>query len=161
MLNAQITIGSINIDVVQKDIKNVHLSVHPPSGKVSVSAPQYMELDTIRLFAISKLDWIRNQQLKIRLQEREAPRDYLNRESHYVWGKRYLLLLKPSDSTSSIGLSHTKLILSLRKTIASEHLQKRKHALLEAWYRQQIKQALPELLVKWEPIIGVNENQMG
>ena len=77
-----------------KDIKNVHLSVYPPTGRVRISAPQRMSLDTIRVFAISKLGWIRQQQTKLREQERETPREYLDRESHYVWGKRYLLTVR-------------------------------------------------------------------
>src|SRR5438105_13807457 len=87
----QIRLGDIAMDVVLKDIKNVHLSVHPPTGRVRISAPKRMRLDTIRVFAISKLAWIRQQQMKLRKQERETPREYLERESHYVWGKRHLL----------------------------------------------------------------------
>ncbi len=87
----QLRLGDIAVDVVLKDIKNVHLSVYPPTGRVRISAPQRMNLDTIRVFAISKLGWIKQQQKKLRGQERETPREYLDRESHYVWGKRYLL----------------------------------------------------------------------
>src|SRR6266702_1657826 len=87
----QLRLGDIAVDVVLKNIKNVHLSVYPPTGRVRISAPQRMKLGTIRLFAISKLSWIKRQQKKLREQERETPREYLDRESHYVWGKRYLL----------------------------------------------------------------------
>ena len=88
------------MDVVLKDIKNVHLSVYPPTGRVRISAPTRMSLDTIRVFAISKLDWIKQQQTKLREQERETPREYLERESHYVWGKRYLLTVIESDEAA-------------------------------------------------------------
>src|ERR1700685_323514 len=87
----KIALGEIHVDVVKKDIKNVHLSVYPPTGKVRISAPLRMDLETIRLFAISKLGWIKQQQRKVTEQEREPPREYLDRESHYVWGRRYLL----------------------------------------------------------------------
>lgn len=83
----QINLGAIAVDVVKKDIKNIHLSVYPPSGRVRISAPLRMNLDTIRLFAITRLGWIRNQQKKLREQERETPREYLDRESHYLWGE--------------------------------------------------------------------------
>jgi predicted metal-dependent hydrolase len=86
-----IQLGEITVEVVRKDIKNVHLSVYPPTGRVRISAPRRMSLETIRLFAISKLGWIKQHQKKLRQQEREAPREYLDRESHFVWGKRYLL----------------------------------------------------------------------
>src|SRR5215470_11048882 len=95
-----ISLGDISAEVVKKDIKNVHLSVHPPAGKVRISAPLRMHVDTIRIFALSKLDWIKQQQKKFRDQERETPREYLNRESHYVWGKRYLLRVIESDSAA-------------------------------------------------------------
>ena len=88
-----IQLGEVEMDVVQKDIKNLHLSVYPPNGKVRVSAPEHMSLDTIRVFVISKLGWIKQQQKKLQEQERETPREYLDRESHYVWGERYLLEL--------------------------------------------------------------------
>lgn len=82
----QFHLGDIAVDVVQKDIRNIHLSVHPPAGKVRIAAPLRMDLDTIRVFAITKLAWIKSQQKKLREQERETPREYLDRESHYVWG---------------------------------------------------------------------------
>ena len=83
----QIDLGDIAVDVVLKDIKNVHLSVYPPTGRVRISAPLRMNIDTIRVFAISKLGWIKQQQTKVASQERETPREYLDRESHYVWGQ--------------------------------------------------------------------------
>src|SRR5882724_1876807 len=78
LMVTQLKLGRIAVDVVQKDIKNIHLSVYPPTGRVRISAPLRMNLDTIRVFAISKLDWIRQQQKKLREQERETPREYLD-----------------------------------------------------------------------------------
>lgn len=93
----QIQLGDISIDVVQKDIKNVHLSVYPPTGRVRISAPLRLDINTIRIYAISKLNWIKLQQKKLRNQEREAPREYLTREGHYYLGKRYLLKVIEAD----------------------------------------------------------------
>src|SRR5690554_4212223 len=87
----KIDIGGISVDVVFKDIKNIHLSVHPPTGRVRMSAPKRVSLDTLRTYAISKIDWIRKHQKRFQEQERETRREYLNRESHFVWGRRYLL----------------------------------------------------------------------
>src|SRR5580658_4360534 len=98
----QLRLGEVAVDVVRKDIKNVHLSVYPPTGRVRISAPLRMSLDTIRLFAISKLGWIRQQQKKVVGQERESPREYLDRESHYVWGKRYLLRVIEEDAAPAV-----------------------------------------------------------
>src|SRR5216684_2882394 len=111
---SQIKLGDIAVDVLFKDIKNVHLSVHPPTGRVRISAPSRMGLDTIRVFAISKLDWIKRQQTKLHGQERETPREYLNRESHYVWGRRYLLQVIECDANPSVELKHSYMALRLR-----------------------------------------------
>ena len=100
-----IQLGDIDVDVTQKNIKNVHLSVYPPTGRVRISAPLHMSLETIRVFAISKLGWIKQEQRKLRGQERETPRDYVGRESHYVWGKRYLLKVVEVDAAPCVESS--------------------------------------------------------
>ena len=148
----QIDLGGIVLEVVKKDIKNVHLSVYPPSGRVRISAPLRMNADTIRVYAISKLDWIKQQQRKLRAQERETPREYLDRESHYVWGKRYLLKIVEQDSAPVVELKHSKLLLRVRPGADEE----KKQAVLEEWYRLQLKEAVPQLIAKWQPLMGVN-----
>jgi hypothetical protein len=147
----QIELGDIAVDVVRKEIKNVHLSVHPPSGKVRIAAPSRLTLDTIRAFAISKLPWIRQQQRKLQEQERETPREYLDRESHYLWGRRYLLTVIESAQPASVELSHSRIVLRVRPGTA----QAKRQAILEEWYREQLKQALPPLFAKWERLMGV------
>lgn len=148
---AQIQLGEMVVDVLFKDIKNIHLSVYPPDGKVRISAPLRMNIDTIRVFAITKLGWIRQQQKKLREQSRETPREYLDRESHYVWGKRYLLEVTEKDAVPTIDLHHNKIQLHVRPATPQEKRQ----ALLEQWYRETLKEAIPPLIAKWEPIIGV------
>ncbi len=147
----RIELGEITVDLTLKDIKNVHLSVHPPTGKVRISAPRRMSLDTIRVFAISKLEWIKQQQATLREQERETPREYIDRESHYVWGKRYLLALTESDEPPSIELKHRRMLLRVRPGTAEE----KREALVEAWYRNQIRKAVPPLLARWQPLLDV------
>jgi predicted metal-dependent hydrolase len=144
-------LGNLPIDVVIKDIKNVHLSVHPPSGRVRIAAPLRMRLDTIRVFAISKLGWIKQQQRKLREQEREPAREYLERESHYVWGKRYLLQVIESDRAPHVELKHNKLLLQIRAETSGEKRQ----AIVESWYREQLKNAVPELIAKWQTLMNV------
>jgi predicted metal-dependent hydrolase len=145
-------LGEIAVDVVFKDIKNVHLSVYPPSGRVRIAAPTRMSLDTIRVFAISKLGWIKRQQQKLQGQERETPREYLDRESHYVWGKRYLLRVYESDEVPAIELKGSRIVLRARPGTD----EKKRQALVEEWYREQVKEAVPALIAKWEPRMGVN-----
>src|SRR3954469_19808716 len=101
LMTTQLEFGDVAADVVFKDIKNVHLSVHPPTGRVRIAAPLRMKLDTVRLFAISRLGWIKEQQTNTREQKREPAREYIDRESHYVWGKRYLLEVIESDQTAA------------------------------------------------------------
>ena len=149
-----IHLGNIAVDVVLKDIKNVHLSVYPPSGKVRISAPSRMKVDTIRLYAISKLDWIKQQQKKLREQERETPREFLGRESHYVWGKRYLLEVIEKDAAPLIKLMHRKIRMQVRSD-SDEH---KKQQILDEWYRDQLKAALQPLIAKWEPLLNVRVN---
>lgn len=148
----KIELGDMAIDVTFKDIKNVHLSVHPPAGRVSISAPRHMRPDTVRVFAISKLDWIRRQQRKMREQDREPEREYLDRESHYVWGRRYLLSVVERDEPVGIELKHNKFVLSVRTGTTPEKRQ----AFVDGWYREQLRQAVPALIAKWEPLMGVN-----
>jgi predicted metal-dependent hydrolase len=149
---SQIELGEITVDVVLKDIKNVHLSVYPPAGRVRISAPKRMSLDTIRVFALSKLGWIRQQQAKLRQQERETPREYVERESHYLWGKRYLLTVTESDEPPSIELKHRRMLLRVRPGTDTNKRQ----ALVEEWYREQLKEAVPPLLERWQPVLGVS-----
>lgn len=150
-MRTQIELGGIVLEVIKKDIKHVHLSVHPPSGRVRIAAPLRMNPETIRVFAVSKLGWIRQQQRKLREQEREAPREYLDRESHHVWGKRYLLKVIHADAAPEVQLKHSTLLLCIRPGTSTG----RKQAVLDEWYREQLKAAIPELIQKWEPRMGV------
>lgn len=150
-MTTQIKLGDVTIEVVFKDIKNVHLSVYPPNGRVRISAPLRMDIDTIRVFAISRLGWVKQQQKKFQEQERETPREYLNLESHYVWGKRYLLKVIESEETPTVELKHKKMVLSVRPGTDD----KKKQAIIDAWYREQLKNAVPPLIAKWEPLLGV------
>lgn len=153
---AHVHLGNITADVVLKDIKNVHLSVYPPNGRVRIAAPARMSLDTIRVFAVSKLGWIKQQQKKLREQERETPREYLNRESHYLWGKRYLLTVQEKDCTPSIELRHRRILLSVRPGASEE----RKQGIFEVWHREQLKNAVLPLLAKWQPLMGVTVSRV-
>lgn len=148
----KIDLGGIVVDVVKKDIKNVHLSVHPPIGKVRISAPLRMNSDTIRVFAISKLGWIKQQQKKLRTQERETPREYLDRESHYLWGKRYLLKVVEKEVAPGVELKHKALVLRVRPRSSEE----KKQATLDQWYREQLKEAISPLVAKWERLMDVS-----
>jgi predicted metal-dependent hydrolase len=150
-MSTQLHLGEITLDVTLKDIKNIHLSVHPPTGAVRISAPARMSLETIRVYAISRLPWIRQQQRKFREQERETPCEYLDRESHYVWGRRYLLVIREEDREPGVELSHRRLVLRVRPGTGVEA----RDAVLSRWYREQIRSAAVPLIGKWEPVLEV------
>lgn len=148
---SQIKLGNMVVDVVLKDIKNVHLSVYPPTGRVRISAPKRMSMNTLRVFAISKLDWIKKQQAKLQAQERETPRDFLDRESHYVWGKRYLLNMIEGNQAPSVTLTGNKMMLKIRPHTNGDKRQE----IIENWYREQLKAEAKTLIAKWGPRINV------
>lgn len=151
MKTTALKLGDISVDVVLKEIKNVHLSVHPPTGRVRIAAPNGTDLDTIRVFAISKLDWIRRHQAKLTQQDREPPREYIDRESHYVWGDRLLLDVIEREGTAAVERDHRRLLLYVRPGAD----RSAKETVLSRWYRELVKAEVPEMLAKWEPIMGV------
>lgn len=153
----QIELGNITIDVIQKDIKNIHLSVYPPNGSVKIAAPERMDLDTIRVFAINKLKWIKKQQETFKNQKREAPREYLTKESHYFQGKRYLLKVIESTAKPKVILKHSKIELHIRPDTSTD---KRKE-ILDQWYRNEMKKTIPGMIEKWENKIGVKSSDFG
>ena len=147
----KIKLGEIEAEVTFKAIKNVHLSVHPPLGRVRISAPTRMKLDTVRVFAISKLGWIKQQQRKLAAQERETSRDYVNRESHYVWGKRVLLTVVEKEQPPSVSVRVNKMTMSVRP--GADRVQRQE--ILERWYREQLRLEVPKLIARWEKHLGV------
>jgi len=142
----------MDVVVVQKNIKNVHLSVYPPIGHVRVSAPEQMSLDAIRAYVITKLKWIKKQQEKLCAQEREATREFIDKESHYFNGKSYLLKVVELDAPPKIRLHHSQIELQVRPGSNKETKQE----VLEAWYRQQLKQKISALISVWEKKIDVS-----
>ena len=148
---SEISLGDITVDVVQKDIKNIHLSVYPPTGRVRISAPRTMPLETIRLFAISRLGWIKRQQRKQRAQERETPREYIERESHFLWGRRYLLRLVDNVPRAYVAIDHRHIELGVP---AGADAAKRQ-AILDNWYREELRSSAAELIAKWQERLGV------
>jgi len=128
-----IQLGEISIAVRRKDIKNVHLSVHPPHGRVTLSAPRATRLEVARAYAISKLGWIREQQKKLADQARETPRQFINRESHSLWGRRHLMTVAHRDAKPFVALDHKRIILTVHE-----------------WHKALLHEQVPKLISKWE-----------
>lgn len=159
----QIRLGEISIDVTRKNIKNIYLRVHRPTGEVRISVPRCMRLDAIRKFALSKLTWIERQQAKLREQQRTQraiPREYRDRAHQFVWGEPYLLEVRVSDAPPSIELDDNS-ARNMQKTrrmllqVRPRTDEKRRRSLVDVWYRRQMRAAVPPLLARWEPRIGV------
>ncbi len=146
-----IQLGELSIQVTRKAIKNVHLSVHPPHGQVTLAAPSSSRLEVIRAYAISKLGWIRDQQAKLKAQAREAPRKFVERESHYLWGRRYLLNVIERDTRPGVSLSHKHITLTIRPGSSQE----KRADVVHEWHKRLLHDAVPPLIARWEHKLGV------
>jgi predicted metal-dependent hydrolase len=151
LITQTIQIGEIPISVILKDVQNVHLCVHPPDGRVTLVAPSATRLDVARAYAISKLGWIRERQHQFLTQAREMPRQLIERESHYLWGRRYLLSVVYHDAKPSITLDHKRITLSVRP--GSNAIKRAK--ILHEWHKSLLHQAIPPLLEKWQEKLNV------
>jgi len=154
-MSETIRLGEIAIAVTRKDVKHVHLSVHPPSGRVSLVAPTGTRLEVARAYAISRLGWIRARQTELRAQAREPRRALVTRESHYLWGKRYLLKVVEREGKPSVTLDHRRITLTVRP--GSDRAKRA--AVLHAWHKSLLHGAVPPLIEKWEKRLKVRVAQ--
>lgn len=141
-----IELGDISIAVTRKGIKNVHLSVHPPHGRVTLVAPTATRLEVARAYAISRLGWIREQQQRLASQARETPRKYVNRESHYLWGRRHLLTIVHADGKPFVRLDHKRLTLTVRP--GSDPAKRA--GVIHAWHKALLHGQIPAIIERWE-----------
>lgn len=149
--NAYLTVAGLGVDVVYKDIKNLHISVYPPVGRVRVAAPERTDEDTIRLAIVQRLPWIKRQREQLQKAERQSTREMLSGETHYVWGQRYQLDVSRTSGHYGVETKGKTLwVVAPEGTDGAGRL-----ATLDRWYRREIKAAVPALLAKWQPIIGV------
>ena len=144
-------LGELSIRVTKKDIKNVHLSVHPPDGRVTLVAPKATRLEVARAYAISKLGWIRNQQEMLARQMRETPRQFTERESHYLWGRRHLMIIKHCEAKPSVSLDHKRITLTVRPGSDAA----KRAEVIHDWHKSLLHAVVPELIKKWEPKLKV------
>jgi predicted metal-dependent hydrolase len=151
-------VGGVKILVVRKNIKNLHLSVHPPDGGVRIAVPLHVNDDHVRLAIIGRLPWIRKRQKHFREQPRQSAREMVTGESHYVFGKRYLLEVVERWGKHEVKVkNNTTLLLHVRPGTTTAN----KLLVLNDWYREQLKQRIPGLLVKWQNKIGVEASSWG
>jgi len=154
----QIEVRGIPVEVVRKDIKNLHLGVYPPNGRVRVAVPLRLDDEAVRLAVISRLGWIRRQQNGFEQQDRQSEREMITGESHYVQGRRYRLNVIERDGSAAVTLpNNTTLELRVRPGTSRD----KREAVLHRWYRQRMREQIPELIAKWKPVIGVNVADWG
>lgn len=149
----QLSLSDLTIDVVRKNIKNMHLSVYPPTGRVRIAAPLNIDDDAVRLFAISKLAWIKKHQRNFEKQERQTPRVFDTRESHYFQGRRYLLRVSEQEAPAKVSLK-TKNFLDLQ--IRPNATVEQRQSIINEWYRAELKQLIQPIIDKWETKMNVS-----
>ena len=149
-------ISGIDIEIIKKNIKNLHLSVLPPDGKVRVSAPLSISEEAIELFAISKIGWIKKQIEEFQNQPRQTEREYVSGESHYFFGNRYRMDIRYTKGNSKVEIQGNKMLFTIRPDSTVEQ----RASTLNEWYRKQLRVKLPTLFEKWEEIIGVHANEV-
>lgn len=139
-----IQIGDITVALTRKDVKHVHLSVHPPSGRVTLVAPKGTRPEVARAYAVSKLGWIRDQQAKLREQARETPRQFIERESHTLWGRRYLMTVLHRDAKPCITIDHKRITLTVRPGSDGGKCAR----VIHEWHKSLLHEVVPKLIKK-------------
>lgn len=153
----QIIVHHLTVDVVRKSIKNLHLGVYPPEGRVRVAVPLAVSDDAVRRAVIGKLGWIKRQQANFRGQPRQGKREMIDGESHYFQGQRYRLRIVESSATPKVVLNKSRLELHVR----SEATPEERERLLHRWYRASLKELVVPMLEKWQPVVGVQALHWG
>lgn len=145
------TVRGIDVDVVYKDIKHLHIGVYPPEGRVRIAAPRRLDDDQVRLAVVQRLTWIKRQREQLRSVERQTEREMVTGESHYVWGVRRRLKVVERPGRAHLEIDGERLTLY----VAAETPPAKRREYLDEWYREQLRQALPGLIAKWEQRLGV------
>lgn len=146
-----IVLGDVRVSTVFKAVKNVHLTVHPPEGRVTLVAPEGTRPEVARAYAITKLSWIKEQQRALKAQAREAPRRFVTRESHYVWGRRYLMRVVEHEGRARVELGNKMLTLFIKP--GADHAKRAE--LMNEWHKALMHAEIPALVAKWEKRLGV------
>ncbi|NLZ53261.1 MAG: M48 family metallopeptidase [Thermoanaerobacteraceae bacterium] len=156
---SKLIVNDIEIELIKKNIKNIHLSVHPPNGRVRISAPIRMDDEAIRLFVISKLSWIKKQRAKFEKQERQSEREFVSGESHYFLGERYLLNVNYTNKKKQEVKIRNKTYIDL--FVREGSTKEQRQMVMKEWYRRELKALIQPIIEKWEPIIGVKVESWG
>ena len=153
---SQIRVSGVPVEIVRKGIKNLHLGVYPPHGRVRVAAPLRVSDDAVRLAVVGKLGWIKRQRARFEAQPRQSEREMVSGESHYFLGQRYRLRVVTYEGPAKVMARNKSVIeLHMRREFSAEQRER----VLQRWYRQQLKELIPPLLEKWQPALGVQADE--
>lgn len=158
MANSEIVVAGIHVQIIRKDIKNLHLGVHPPEGRVRVAVPEHVTDERIRLAVIDKLAWIKKQQAEFMAQPRQSAREMVTGESHYFFGRSYRLEVIEKTGKHKVELAGAS---KIRLCVTENTSTERRLKLINEWYREQLKQLIPKLVEQWQTKIGVTANDWG
>lgn len=150
--SAYLTVRGIGIDVIYKNIKNLHIGVYPPLGRVRVAAPHQLDDEQVRLAVIQRLPWIKEQREQLQSAARQSTREMVTGESHYVWGVRRRMKVVERPGRAHVELDGERLLLYVPADTSAE----RRRELLDRWYREQLRHVIPDLITKWEPVLEVS-----
>lgn len=150
-MQKNIQLNNISIKIIRKDVKNTHLSVYPPNGSVVLVTPKKTRHEVARAYAISKIHWIRSQQNRFKKQAREIPLKFIDRESHQLWGKRYLMKINFKKEKPTVLLGNKEIILTVRPKSS----QKKRSKVIENWYKKLLHRYVYELIQKWEKKLNI------
>jgi len=153
-----VKVGGIEAVVLYKPVKNLHLNILPPDGRVRVTAPLNMSDDAIRTFLATRITWIKKMQANFKGQERQSPREYVSGETHYLFGNKYKLEVVDSGVSPSVAIKgKSKIVLSIKpKTDVLKREQ-----IMQDWYRVELRGVLNKSVAKWESKIGVKTSHLG
>jgi len=150
--SAYLTVCGIDVDVIYKDIKNLHIGVYPPMGRVRVAAPRSLDDDRVRLAVVQRLPWIKRQRDQLQAAHRQSEREMITGESHYVWGGRHRLKVVERPGRAHLEVDGERLLLYVPHDTDTDQ----RRELLDRWYRAQLRMAIPSIVVTWEPVVGIS-----
>jgi len=153
---SQIRVSGVPVEIVRKGIKNLHLGVYPPHGRVRVAAPLRVSDAAVRLAVVGKLGWIKRQRARFEAQPRQSEREMVSGESHYFLGQRYRLRVVTYEGPAKV-VARNKSVIELH--VRRESSAEQRERVLQRWYRQQLKELIPPLLEKWQPALGVQADE--
>jgi predicted metal-dependent hydrolase len=154
----EMIVGGVEVSVVRKAIKNLHLGVYPPNGRVRVATPLAVSDEAVRLAVVGKLGWIKRQQARFASQSRQSRREMVSGESHYFQGRRYRLRVITNEGTAKIVRRNNS---TIELHVRPEITVKGRERILQEWYRQHLRELIPALLEKWQAILGVRAKEFG